>query len=110
MASLVIKLRCNLITMRYKLQSHNKSITLAKTFVIIQKGIITGQIYRTRKGADSQEVLLSRVMPPHSLGPPRYLNPKLKTFGSNLPLRKTGDVMIVICGMLVATVTAAYAE
>ena len=104
-ASQTIQLRFNLITMSQTTQFQNKYISVAGTFIIIHKGIISGQIYRTRIGADSQEVWLSRDMPPHSLGPPpRFLN--LTIQGNLLPrkiLKITGIAIDAICGISAVT-------
>ena len=101
-ASLTLKLRFHPITMSQKVHFQIKSGLVAETFVIIHKGMLTGQNYRTRTGPDSQEAWLSRDMPPHSLDPsPRFLNLNLNHLiqGNLLPLNKTGNVQTATCGM-----------
>ena len=81
------------------------------TFIIlVQRETFHCNTDRIRKGADKQEVWLSRARPPTSLDLSRVLKSKLKNFGTLLPSKKTGDVLFVICGMWVAIINAVYAE
>ena len=71
----------------------------------------SGKMKVTRIEEDSLEVLLSRVVPPHSPNPlTRLLNPKLNMKGNSPISKVTGDVKFVKLGMSVAVEAAKCAR